>query len=237
MTTKKCTKCGIVKPYNMFHKKTAFKDGLNCICKECILGHPIIIKTTIPGYKECCKCKTVLPISAFNNCTRSKDGLTSRCKCCIAIPIKEKRKIKAIERKEKEKQRILSLKSKICSSCNKELAVSEFPKYQKYKYRNECRLCYNSHCNRLRRKRNLKLDFNLSVEQYEDMVKAQKNKCAICGIHETELTYKLAVDHDHSTGNLRQLLCAKCNLLLGHANDSIEILKAAIKYLRSHRTN
>jgi len=92
----------------------------------------------------------------------------------------------------------------------------------------------------MRRKR-LKRDFDLSPETYEIMLKSQNYLCAICHKAETALARdkitlrRLAVDHDHLTGKIRQLLCNKCNCLLGRADDDIERLKAAITYLQKHR--
>lgn len=45
----------------------------------------------------------------------------------------------------------------------------------------------------------------------------------------------LQVDHDHKTGDVRALLCSRCNSLLGYADDSIELLKRAIAYLESFK--
>jgi hypothetical protein len=46
----------------------------------------------------------------------------------------------------------------------------------------------------------------------------------------------LAVDHCHTTGKIRGLLCSKCNPALGAFNDNIEILNSAIKYLKEYET-
>jgi hypothetical protein len=75
--------------------------------------------------------------------------------------------------------------------------------------------------------------FGLSPEQWEQMNSTQGGVCAICG--GTSKGRPLDVDHDHSTGAVRSLLCRKCNLALGFVGDSIEILEAMIEYLRTHQ--
>jgi hypothetical protein len=54
--------------------------------------------------------------------------------------------------------------------------------------------------------------------------------CDLCGTEATEKR-KLAFDHNHETGEFRGWLCMSCNVLLGHANDDIELLNKAIQYL------
>lgn len=83
-----------------------------------------------------------------------------------------------------------------------------------------------SHYNRVRR---LKKKYNLTPEEYENKVKSQDNKCAIC---QKVPTKKLVVDHCHSTGEIRGLLCNKCNMGLGHFLDSSETLESALRYLQ-----
>lgn len=86
-----------------------------------------------------------------------------------------------------------------------------------------------------RRKQHLQYDYGLSWDRYEQMLKAQKSHCAICG----DLMEEVHVDHDHaccsgrkSCGKcIRGLLCAKCNVGIGLFNDDPSLLKAAIKYL------
>lgn len=63
------------------------------------------------------------------------------------------------------------------------------------------------------------------------MIINQNNSCYICN----EILSKRAfVDHCHSTGKIRKLLCNNCNLALGNAKDNIEILKNMINYLEEH---
>lgn len=81
--------------------------------------------------------------------------------------------------------------------------------------------------------------YGLSFEDYESMILEQKGLCAICNQPETRTLngniVRLSVDHDHFTDQVRKLLCTRCNLLLGQANDDISILEMAIKYLKQFK--
>ena len=63
------------------------------------------------------------------------------------------------------------------------------------------------------------------------MLENQKHRCAICD----EIPKKtFTIDHCHTTGVVRELLCNSCNVLLGNAKDNISILERAISYLKKH---
>jgi hypothetical protein len=81
------------------------------------------------------------------------------------------------------------------------------------------------------RKWNLKRSYNITLEDYDELLLKQKNCCAICGKHQSNLTRTLFVDHCHTTGKVRGLLCHHCNILLGNAEDNITVLESAISYL------
>jgi hypothetical protein len=87
------------------------------------------------------------------------------------------------------------------------------------------------------RKSKLKSKYGLSLEEYDNKLVKQNHKCAICGLDETENKKKLAVDHDHLTGKVRDLLCINCNTGLGMFKENIDNLATAIKYLNKHREN
>jgi hypothetical protein len=63
---------------------------------------------------------------------------------------------------------------------------------------------------------------------YRQQLSLQHNRCAICNLED-----RLVIDHDHTSGLMRGLLCYKHNLALGLFSDSKELLKAAIDYLES----
>jgi len=84
--------------------------------------------------------------------------------------------------------------------------------------------------------RRLQFDFGLTLEDYEKMSDSQGGLCAICCKPETAtqlgVLKRLSVDHDHKTGKVRALLCMKCNLAIGYADDNIELMEKAIQYIR-----
>jgi len=68
---------------------------------------------------------------------------------------------------------------------------------------------------------------------YEAMFTVQRGVCAICGRPETSRRYKtLSVDHCHTTGQIRGLLCSACNRALGLFQDNQYSLQNAINYLK-----
>jgi len=87
--------------------------------------------------------------------------------------------------------------------------------------------------NRRFRKQNLKHNYGLSLEDYDQMVENQNGVCAICGgINKSGR--RLVIDHDHKTGKIRGLLCNNCNIGIGNLQEDIDILSKSIIYLRKY---
>lgn len=87
------------------------------------------------------------------------------------------------------------------------------------------------HYERYDRERSLKKNYGITIAEYDQMFSSQSGKCAICETHQDNLSKRLAVDHCHTTGKLRKLLCEKCNRGLGFFQDSPVLLKKAMEYL------
>jgi hypothetical protein len=85
------------------------------------------------------------------------------------------------------------------------------------------------HKRRMRRAQ-LRLKFGITDTDYEAMFDAQKGLCQICGKADTR---RLAVDHDHDRGFIRDLLCLRCNAGIGLLGDDPDRLLAAVAYLRA----
>lgn len=78
----------------------------------------------------------------------------------------------------------------------------------------------------------LRRSYGITPERYDTMLAAQGGHCAICPAKEPGGRGKFFhVDHDHTTGKVRGLLCHRCNTALGLFQDSPAALKLAIKYL------
>ena len=80
----------------------------------------------------------------------------------------------------------------------------------------------------------LKTTYNITVEEYDLLLKAQNNSCAICGGPPSVVGNNLHVDHNHTTGKNRGLLCGHCNLILGQSKENKDILRKSIEYLEKY---
>lgn len=106
--------------------------------------------------------------------------------------------------------------------------------------RNQARL---SAANRVYRERNrdryseygYKRRYGLAFNDVSAMWESQGRCCAICKqpvrLRGPKGRNKVVVDHCHETGRVRGLLCTPCNLMIGYAQDSEELLRSAIQYL------
>src|SRR5690242_16430778 len=110
------------------------------------------------------------------------------------------------------------LKMSYCSSC-----------YNKKRY--ERRLKNDINYKVKQKSKDLKRRYDLSLADYKQMIKDQDSRCAICGKTSNKT---LHVDHNHTTGKVRKLLCSSCNLMIGHAKENPYILQAAMNYLFTH---
>ena len=76
-------------------------------------------------------------------------------------------------------------------------------------------------------------NYGITIEQYNNILEQQNGGCAICGSKSALIKshQRLHVDHCHSTGRVRGLLCTNCNQGIGKFNDSEVLLQRAIVYL------
>ena len=109
------------------------------------------------------------------------------------------------------------------------------------KQRERAKQYYDVHradCIEARKAARLKRLYGISIGHYEILYQLQDGKCAACKTPESTVMRKsgkqksLHIDHDHTTGQVRGLLCRNCNLALGHAKDDPAILASLVEYRR-----
>lgn len=142
---------------------------------------------------------------------------------------------------------------KLCKSCLEIKPLTEFYKDKSFKsgYRTNCKSCkdkstykwrennrqqYNEK-QRLQHKKNYTRNrlyrYKLTPEQYKKMLEDQNHVCAICKCS-PKGKRPLVVDHRHSDGKVRGLLCYGCNRAL-HVLESVDLLQKAQDYLKKHK--
>ena len=76
--------------------------------------------------------------------------------------------------------------------------------------------------------------YGIDIKDYEDLLLSQESCCAICKSKDKgrKGAKYFVIDHCHDSGKVRGLLCHKCNVILGYAEDGIDRLQSAIEYLK-----
>lgn len=120
--------------------------------------------------------------------------------------------------------------TKWCARCQQFLPLDEFGRHpgRVRASATYCRECYSVYAYELR----LKKTYGITLEQYEALLAHQDGRCAVC--YGKPRKRRLAVDHNHKTGEIRGLLCTRCNhKMIGAAHENPVILRRAAEYLES----
>ncbi len=131
-----------------------------------------------------------------------------------------------------------------CLRCKETKDESEFQreKSRKSGYRGKCKACeqetrkvpstaYDTPQKAWRR--HIKARFGITEDVYNELYEKQNGRCAICGTDQPSSKHGVfSIDHCHTTGKIRGLLCQHCNKGIGQFKDNIESLLAAVAYLQ-----
>lgn len=128
---------------------------------------------------------------------------------------------------------------KRCPCCNEHKPLESFAKSAarvdgRQSVCKQCGLVYRRGPGQ--RTSDIKRRFGISNERFIDLLAIQGNVCAICG-GPPKGRGMYAIDHDHSTGALRGILCTTCNTGMGCFHDDTALLEKATRYLRKHSGN
>lgn len=180
--------------------------------------------------KLCSKCNNLKPLEDFfvHKVGRKKGKTFSACKVCESARQKKNREISASKPK-------ITPTNKVCKVCGEDKPIDCFgfwkttPDGRNHRCK-EC--CANySYSKDSRSTTTIASKLKLSAEEVE-RIKASMVSCEVCGASKDDVV--LCIDHDHKTGNMRGILCKKCNSGLGFLNDSLETVLALVKYLENN---
>lgn len=170
--------------------------------------------------KTCSKCVLAKPVNEFPTDKTKLSGIRAYCKSCASEMSREYRSRNLVKCKEKGLQ---SAKKSYAKHSEKRVEYA-----RTYRIRNP-----GQHC---------KIAYGITHKDKMELLRLQGNKCGICETSEHKHPCSITdngwcVDHDHSTGIVRGILCWNCNLALGHAKDSTDVLIKMITYLdRANRS-
>ena len=129
---------------------------------------------------------------------------------------------------------------KTCLTCKQTKPLVGFVK-QGSGYRNICKNCHNKKAKTYRVKNpeavknsKLKQTLGVTLADKNKMIEKQKGRCPICKINLKDAKFT-PVDHCHTTGKIRGVLCGNCNVGIGHLKDSLMNLFRAAMYLVKNR--
>lgn len=226
MKTSKCKKHGIFsehEAYVFYGEK--YKDNKLLRCKKCV-AEKTIKNMQLNTASYCHTHGELNDINAY--VCKEKNRIRYRCKiCCNKRRIKqyadnrEQAIIDAAKWKRTNRDRVNELIRK-----DKKNNPEKYKKWEEnYRNRHKERLQKEAVCRSV----------GLAINDYEKMLIAQDNKCAICRCEETRVlkgkVMRLCIDHDHETGRIRGLLCHNCNSGLGKFGDNPDLLTLAVIYL------
>lgn len=205
MYTKVCTKCKIEKNIVEFYPDTSRKGGYQHQCKVCRNANKRAIyaahnsedkvlrsqSIAIPTTKICSKCKMEKELSEFSLYTEGKYGCRPECKDCKKI-YNQTPERKAVAKAYRQSAKGKEVRRNSNNTRNQSIERKQHNREYHYKYL-----------------------YGISIEDYDRMLEEQNGVCAICGKAD-DTGKRLAVDHDHTTGEKRGLLCMKCNTRFAH---------------------
>lgn len=213
MSEKTCLKCGETKSLDAFYRDKSRNDGRSVYCSVC---------------RKSWKQENAEQISAYNKQyqaeyrQKNRERLNAHDRARYAADpsrLERAREYQRIHRDERSKY----LRSYYQQ--NKDRLTERMAAY------------YTQNAEALKkyaRRAHLLAKYGLTEDQYLEMMVGQEGKCAICGLPSDKR--HLTVDHCHTTGKIRSLLCGTCNTGLGSFKDSIDVLRRAIAYLEKHNS-
>ena len=178
--------------------------------------------------KKCYKCQKQKKHSNFYKNRAKSDGLQTMCKKCSSKRVRSLYANSIVK---------VTKKTKKCLLCKKIRRVSRFGrnKLASDGLQSICNPCTNEKARKYAREHHLHTRYGLTIDDYNKMLSNQKGVCKICkALPTTSSNNKLAVDHCHISGDVRGLLCTRCNVVIGQIENIAHLYDKINDYL-GHR--
>lgn len=213
---------------------------------------------------KCRICKYPKELSEFWKNPHNKTGYETACKQCRMTRSYERRRERRLENGLTIKfptlanRQLVEEGKKYCPGCKQVLDLTEFSTMKvRSGIASHCKTCNNQwsknysntpegkDARRQSYKQNrdrhvdtkLRRKFGITLEQYKVRLDKQDGGCIICGRTTEENGKMLAVDHDHKTGRVRDLLCSNCNVCIGFIEKNKMDTDKLKWYLNRHKIN
>ncbi|MBV9659134.1 MAG: endonuclease VII domain-containing protein, partial [Verrucomicrobia bacterium] len=129
---------------------------------------------------------------------------------------------------------------KRCWGCHETKPAGEFAFLSGHTKKETGRVGCNNYCHACRHRQSKKRvwllsKYGISVSDYETLLELQQGRCAICGTDKPPVNARgisWHLDHCHTNGHVRGILCYLCNYALGYFKDDAQRLENAAKYLK-----
>lgn len=224
MDGRTCTICGEWKPRAEFSRNVLGTGGMQSRCKKCcndLMKAKYVPRRTQPVTKVCPQCGEEF---TYQPTTGRIRVYCSRL--CTSAHGEELKRQRGAEREPRRcacgSMDVAGVGVPVCAACKKDKGSEAAQQARKD-----------------RERRRTLARYRLTQADYDSFVKRQRNRCAVCkttkvGGPPTRSGY-WHIDHDHVTGQVRGLLCARCNLGIGNFEDDPDLLGAACRYVAKHR--
>ena len=172
--------------------------------------------------KPCTRCKKIKPLDEFHRDKIKRDGRKTACKSCHR------------DQRIAYRERLVGVEipaEKQCSGCDQTLPADAFHRSSSSKdgLVGQCRQC--------KRVDQVERRYSIPHAEVMNMLEAQGWKCAICEIpvvwqvSNVQKSTSACIDHCHTEGHVRGILCSHCNRAIGLLRDDPKIVTAAAQYL------
>ncbi len=243
---KRCPGCDLDKPLQDFSVDLSQRDNLSRRCGPCTsaaararrekrlaaggkeIRKPVSSEEVVAKGKRCPDCGEVKTSEEFGRNKSYPDGHGFYCKPCTRKRAQRTYRERAERQGRKTRERVTVQPGfKWCPTCKEAVPHVRWDKNRRTKdgLSSECKAC-----RKVRSARDhLKRSYGLTPEDVRKMLVFQDGLCAICEEKPAE-----HIDHDHATGEVREMLCFTCNAMPGFVRDDRRVLQRAASYLLWH---